>query len=293
MPHSNKERQSNIGNALEKIIGPRAGSTEMVDTRHDNTVGLRRFEYEDGVIARSVEAREQIQRMAQPFVFSREELARNHIIVQGDENEEALTLLKDLRNRITLKQAALGATILVTTIGEPRGASILARNLAAIISTDESRTSLLLEAQDTDAELHDKSQNATGLYDFLNSDTLSVADVIHPTGIPRMRVIPFGEAQSINFDYLRSTRMRILIKDVTRRYPRDRFTVIDAPPVDKVADVELLNEYADIIVLCIPYGKVTLADAKRGIAKLDKTKLLGTVLLGTPRLPATFKKFAQ
>jgi Mrp family chromosome partitioning ATPase len=78
--------------------------------------------------------------------------------------------------------------------------------------------------------------------------------------------------------------MRILIKDVTRRFPRERFTIFDAPPIDQVADVELLNEYVDLVLVCIPYGKVSQAQIKKGLAKLDSKKLMGTVLCGAPRM---------
>jgi Mrp family chromosome partitioning ATPase len=80
--------------------------------------------------------------------------------------------------------------------------------------------------------------------------------------------------------------MRILIKDITRRYPRERFTVLDAPSIDKVADVELLNEYADFSVLYVPYGKVSESRIRKAIGKLDQEKLLGVVLGGQPRMPA-------
>lgn len=107
-----------------------------------------------------------------------------------------------------------------------------------------------------------------------------------------MRVIPFGGDHVMNYEFLRSTRMRILIKDISRRYPRERFTVIDAPPVDEVPDVELLNEYADYILLTVPYGKVSENQVKAAVAKLDSSKLLGVILSDTPRVPSAFSKIS-
>lgn len=274
---------SNIGRALEKIIGAE-GEGDIAAPRYDNTVRQRRFEYEDGVIARSVEAREQIIRMVQPFIFSAAELDAQHLIVRGDNNLVAASLLKDLRNRVTLKKSGLGATVLITSVGETDQSSYLARNLALTIASDESRTSLLLELKPTTSVLTEKGADPTSLSEFINDDSIAVNQVIHPTGVPRMRVIPFGDGEFLNYEYLRSTRMRILIKDITRRYPRERFTIIDAPPIDDVSDVELLNEYADQIILCLPYGKVSEGKLKKGLVKIDKNKLLGTVLSGTPRM---------
>jgi Mrp family chromosome partitioning ATPase len=87
--------------------------------------------------------------------------------------------------------------------------------------------------------------------------------------------------------------MRILIKDIIRRYPRERYTIIDAPAVDEVSDVELLNEYVDFIVVCVPYGEVSAIQLNKGLEKLDKNKLLGVVLTGSPRIPRFFPKFMK
>lgn len=284
---------SNIGKALDKIVNPE-NTGALTDTRIDNTSRQRRFEYEDGVITRSVEATYQIQRMAQPFVFTKEELDKRHFLMQGDANAEPMVMLRDLRNRITLKNATLGATILVTSVSSDKEAGVLSRNLAAILAADESRTSLLLECKDKDDKLYgDEVEAPKGVFGYVSNDELTVQDVLLPTGIPRMRVIPFGGDHLLNYEFLRSTRMRILIKDITRRYPRERFTVIDAPPVDEVPDVELLNEYADYILLTVPYGKVSENQVKAAVAKLDSSKLLGVVMSDAPRVPSTFSKASK
>ncbi len=282
-----------FGRALKKVGGSALEPTGYQDSRHDNTIMQRRFEYEDGIIVRSVEAREQIARMAQPFVFTRDQLAEQHIITMDDANAEAQLLLKDLRNRITLTRPGLGATILVTSIGRSMQSAYFARNLAAVMAGDENRTSLLIETHTTDGRLFGEIEHPAGLSDFIGKEDIQVSTLIHPTGIPRMRVIPFGSHEFMDYEYLRSTQMRILVKDVTRRYPRERFIVMDAPPVDQVADVELLNEYADYIVLYLPYGKESEAKIKRSLGKLDQDKLVGTVLGGAPRAKGFLSKLMK
>ncbi len=284
-----------FGRALKKVTGPGGGGDgAIVDTRHDNTMRQRRFEYEDGIIVRSVEAREQIGRMYQPFVFTREQLLENHLIPEGDEvNEDTELLLEDLRNRITLRRPGLGATVLVTSVSGEEQPPYFARNLAAVFARDENRTSLLVELQPSKGRLWGDAENVAGLADFVSSDVMTAKDVIQPTGVPRMRIIPFGKFDTPGFDFIRSTRMRILVKDITRRYPRERFTILDAPPVDKVADVELLNEYADFTVLYVPYGKVSEGRIRKSIAKLDPEKFLGVVLGGLPRMPGFLAGMAK
>ncbi len=276
-----------FGRALKKVTGPGGGGDgAIIDTRHDNTTQQRRFEYEDGIIVRSVEAREQIARMYQPFVFTPEEMAENHLIAEGDEiNQDTDLLLEDLRNRITLRRPGLGATILVTSVSGEEQPPYFARNLAAVFARDENKTSLLVELQPTKGKLWGDGDEVPGLVDFISSEVMTAKDVILPTGVRRMRIIPYGKGPGQASDFIRSTRMRILVKDITRRYPRDRFTVLDAPPVDRVADVELLNEYADFSLLYVPYGKVSETRIRKAVSKLDAEKFLGVVLGGLPRMP--------
>jgi len=286
--------KSNIGRVLEKISHEGPGGRSAVREGTDGgAVRQRRFEYEDGVIARSVEAREQIRRMAQPFVFSREEMDARHLLADGDESDEVYSLLNDLRNRITMSRPGMGVTVLVTSIDDSRQSSILARNLASVIAADESRTSLLVELWNTGSKLTGDDHDGKGVLEFIDDDELAVEDILAPTGVRRMRNIPFGSQGVVNYEYLRSTQLRILIKDVTRRYPRDRFTILDAPPVNRASDVELLNEYVDQIIVCLPYGKTTLGEARKGLAKLDKNKLLGVVLCGAPELKGLKAKLAR
>ncbi|MGF1642331.1 MAG: tyrosine-protein kinase family protein [Thiotrichales bacterium] len=283
---------SNIGRALEKIIG-QGFEGAISDTRYDNTTRQRRFEYEDGVIARGLESKEQIKRMSQPFLFNREELVAHKIVHQGDYNTAALEVLQNLRNRIVIKNNGLGATTLVTSVGESDEPIFLARSLAAILSTDESKTSLLLELRETGSRLTGSRDEKPGLSDFVYDESRAVKDVLHPTGVPRTRIIPFGTHEFLGHEYLRSTRLRMLIKDITRRYPRERFSVIDAPAVDKVPDVELLNEYADQILLCVPYGRVSDKDIGHALSRLDKDKLIGTVVVGMPRMRGLIGRLAR
>ncbi len=282
--------KSHIGQVLEKI----SDSQNVTSSgRGGGTIRRRHLEYEDGVIARSVEAREQIKRMSQPFTFSREEMDARQLIYEQDNNAIMHSLIKGLRNKITLRKPGLASSVLVTSIGNAKQSSVLARNLASAIAADETRTSLLLELWNTGSILYGSDPIESGLAEFIEKDEIQVSDILVPTGVRRMRVIPFGGSDYLNTEFMRTTRLRILIKDVTRRFPRDRFTIFDAPPIDQVADVELLNEYADLILVCIPYGEVSPAQIKKGLAKLDSKKLLGTILCGAPRTKKLSTKLAK
>jgi len=278
---------SNIGKAIDRFTGkPVEGGAANIP----GSPAQKRFEYEDQIVSRRYEAQKQIQSMHQPKLYSDRELRRLRFIYSKNHKEELRQPFRDLRNKITLNHATKGGTVLVTSVVPDYSTDIFCRNLAATIAQDESCTSLLINCkQEKDRlDVTDEPQ-VKGLTDYISNEDLLVSDVIHPTGISRMRVIPFGSTNDNSMDFLRSTRMRVLVKDVSHRY-RERYTVINAPSVNMASDVELLNEYANQIILTIPYGKATERDIARAIKRFDKEKFLGAALIDIVPLTGILSK---
>lgn len=271
---------SNFSKALDKIIGKEqvSGSADSV------SIGAvsdhqRAFEYEDRVTSRRVEASSSIGKMFQPRLYTDRELNTLRIITAADHFREQRAVLEELRNHIADGNAAKGKTILVTSPVDSPAVSVFCRNLGAILVSDESVTGLLVDMTATKESLQlSDSLKQPGIRDFVRDDSLSVRDIIYPTGIQRLRIIPTGSGMGSMSEFLRTTKMRVLIKDITRRY-RERNTIIIAPSVNTVSDVELLNEYADAVVLATPYSKTMKRDVIRAMSKLDKKKFLGSVIL--------------
>jgi len=269
---------SNIGKAIDRFTGKPVEGNNVFGSQFGSRT-QRQFEYEDQIVHRRYEAQKQIQNMRQPGLFSQKELRRLRFVFADRYQEKLRRPFKDLRNKIALNHATKGGTVLVTSVVSDYASSVFCRNLAATIAQDESCTSLLIECKKERDKLYlTENMQVNGLTDYIANEDLLVEDTIYPTGIPRMRVIPFGNTIDNSIDFLRSTRMRVLVKDVSHRY-RERYTVIDAPAVNKASDIELLNEYANQIILTIPYGKATEKDIAKAIKRFDKEKFLGVALI--------------
>ncbi len=263
---------SNFGKALEKVV-KRPNSAGGRDSGFQ-----KQFEYEDRVTVRRVEASEQIRDMYQPRLYTKHELKALRFISSVD-NEAKTAVLEEMRNIVSGSHGSNGNTILVTSVSESPCVNVFARNLAAILAKDDSVTSLLVDLTGSKEVIQlSESSDQAGLSDYINNDAIALKSIIYPTGIERMRVIPLGSSYHSSGDLIRTTRMRMLLKDVTKRY-RERYTVIVAPSLPKVADVELLNEYVDQVILAVPYGKSSKKDLIKSMGKLDRNKFVGTVLL--------------
>lgn len=271
---------SNFSKALDKIIGKEQGGSSA-DSISLGAVSdhQRAFEYEDRVTSRRLEASSSIGKMYQPRLYTDRELNTLRFITVADKFREQRAVLEELRNQIAEGNAAKGKTILVTSPVDSPAVSVFCRNLGAILVSDESVTGLLIDMTGTKESLQlSDSLKQPGVRDFVKDDSLSVRDIIYPTGIKRLRIIPTGTGLGSMSELLRTTKMRVLLKDVSRRY-RERNTIIIAPSVNSVSDVELLNEYADIVILATPYSKTMKRDVIRAMGKLNKKKFLGSVIL--------------
>ena len=264
---------SNFGKALEKVV---KRPDEISDGRNGNF--QKQFEYEDRVTVRRVEASEQIKDMYQPRLYNKRERKALRFI-SADDNPSQTPVLEEMRNIISRGHGSNGTTTLITSVTESPSVNVFARNLAAILVKDESVTTLLIDLLGSKETIQlSESSDQAGLSDYINNNSVPIKNVIYPTGIERMRVIPYGSQDYSTGDLIRTTRMRMLLKDVTKKY-RERHTIIVAPSIPRVADVELLNEYVNQIILAIPYGKSSKKDLIKSMAKLDRSKFLGTVML--------------
>jgi Mrp family chromosome partitioning ATPase len=116
-----------------------------------------------------------------------------------------------------------------------------------------------------------------------NSD-MDIADIIHPVGIERLRIIPSGGQREIPAEYFTSLKMKRLLDGIKQRY-RERYIIIDAPPMTESADTQILADLCDYAVLVVPYGRVTDAQIDACIKALGDKKLVGVVFNDEPTLP--------
>jgi len=279
---------SNIGKAIDRFTGkPLDG--DYAGSKYTSKLN-KQFVYEDQIVSKRDESEQQIRSMRQPRLFSQKELTRLRFAHADFYDDDIRRPFKDVRNKIAVNHATKGRTVVVTSVVSDYSSTVFCRNLAATISHDVSCTSLLIECKKGKDKLYLTDESSTmGLTDYIDNDGLLVSDTIYPTGIARMRVIPFGNSYNSGSDFLRSTRMRVLVKEVSHRY-RERYTIIDAPAVSKASDIDLLNEYADQIILTIPYGKANEREISRAIKRFDAEKFLGTAFINVVPLPSLLSR---
>lgn len=225
----------------------------------------------------------EIAKMAEPLLRGGSELAARRIIFPAMRDNRVKDAFRDLRMSVLQKTESGNAIVLVTSTMPDGGGSFVARNLAAAIAFDENRTALLLDCNLREPAQDDLvvTDNPAGLTDFLRDQEVAVSDIIHPTGIPRLRVIPIGRNKDPGPEYFALLRMQKLFREIKQRY-RERFIVVDAPSVAASADVRMLAELCDLAIIVVPYASSTDAQLEAAIHSIGEQRVLGAVVNDEP-----------
>lgn len=229
----------------------------------------------------------EIALMHQPVSLdSRQRLAKKIIYPEATESA-TIKALREIRTKVTQKTLSGNCVIMVTGASLNSGTTFVAVNLAAAFALDAARTSLVIDCNIRDPYLHNlvSGEMKAGLTNYLTDNCRDIADIILPTGIERLRVIPAGLNIDPTVEYFTMDRMKRLVRSVRERYP-DRHILLDCPPLARSADTQILLELCDYVLVVVPYARITPAKLQTALKLIDSRKLLGVIINEEPRLPS-------
>jgi len=240
------------------------------------------------VVAHRAAHPETIPRMATNEVrmLAPADLEQKGIIRPQAGEDPTVQVFRELRTKIIQQSKGQNAVMLVTALSKGCGASFIARNLGAAFAFDVEKTALLIDCNLANPSVHLLLRNATvpGLTDYLENPTLDVEKIIHPLGIARYRLITAGGRRDTPDELFTSVKMKQLMDAVRRRY-EERFIIMDGPPMSRIADIRILSELADYVLLVAGYARSTNAQIASAVSAIGEKKLLGIVFNEDPRIP--------
>lgn len=232
---------------------------------------------------RALAEHDKIARMADGERSSERELERRGLIFPEMHDQKTLHAFRELRTMVLQRTGGANGVLLVTATSPGGGASFVAKNLAVAFGMDPTITSLIVDCnvRATHFDQYVDSRRPLGLTDYLEEPRLDAADIIHPFGVPRVRVVPAGRRRNVDADYFTLARTGELLEELRSRYP-DRFVILDAPPVAHSAEAKILTEHADHALLVVPYGRATERELAEAARSVGPERLFGAVLNRLP-----------
>lgn len=244
---------------------------------HEGDAPVNRQSEED--ILRKPGSELMIRRMSDPVPIPPEARGRNQIIEYSAEHAPVVQSFRTMRTLLLQQAGSSNFVTMVTGMRPGSGASFVARNLAAALAFDESRTSLLVDCNrdspSVDGLLGGHARY--GLTDLLEQPAdIGIGDIIHSTGIPRLRAVPIGRHRDRPAEYFTSHRMKAFLDVTRRRYP-DRYVIVDAPSMQTSADPRILADWCQYVILVVRYGEATRDELLEAVATFPREKFVGVI----------------
>lgn len=213
-----------------------------------------------------------------PRPWTTDDLRERKIIFPGMTDKAILDAFREVRIKLRDRAGAVNFSVLVSSLGRDDNSVLTAFNLAATFAMDAQSSALLVDCNPWDSDLDHlvSSPMNLGVTDFVADRSLKVKDIIYPSGVDRLSVVPAGTQSASAVELFSAVRMRDLMGELRTRYP-DRFLIINAPPLKASTEAHILVRYANQVVLGVPFGEVTPEDIVSSVETLGSEKFSGLV----------------
>ncbi len=222
--------------------------------------------------------REKIKNMELPCLWSQDELYEKKIVFTGMRQRDLLNAFREVRIRLLERSKTDNMVVLVSSVSTNGGSSFVGFNLAATFALDQHKTALYVDCNpySSTAEKYTTQEVDEGLTQYLTDYTVPLKNIIYPSGIERLRVIPSGGSSESAAEFFNSKRMEVFVAEIKSRYP-DRFIVLDAPSVQLSTEARILSKYCDHALLVVPYGSAVTEEVLAAVDAVGKERFAGLV----------------
>ena len=162
---------------------------------------------------------------------------------------------------------------MITSVEPGAGKTTTSSNLA-IVAADAGRKTILVDADMRRPDLHKiwHSPQEPGLSSLLVGEVESIDEVLRPTEVDRLQLLPSGRVPPNAAELLGSPQMIEVLQALSERA---EVIVLDAPPVFAVADTRILGSLVTGTILVAEIGHTSIEAFAQAMEAL---KVGGTVL---------------
>lgn len=276
MLEQQQEKSGRRGKKLGRAMVPVAATTR----------GSHQLRAANDSVSLAEKARADLANMEEPRLFNDRQLDLLGIVHPRTKDKAMVDAMRQLRTKLYQLRPSQNFSVMVSSVVPEGGGSFVSLNLAATIAFDQAKTSMLVEANLHAPVMHKLMkllgrENAPGLLEYLEQPELGIKQIVNPSGVPRLRVVPLGQHSEISAEHFTSARYQQLMMDIKERYD-NRYVIVDGPSMKTSADARILSEICDFTVLVIPYGGVTPGVLDSIIDEIDERKLAGIVINNQP-----------
>jgi protein-tyrosine kinase len=188
--------------------------------------------------------------------------------------------------------------VMVTSTREGEGKTFVALNLAFSLAAEQGRSVILVDADPAKSSIAQflQLQAEHGLIDLLQDDRLQPEDVVLPTSITGLSILPAGPRHALGAELFASDRMAALLHALCVAMPH-AILILDAPPVLATSEPSALARHMDQTVLVVEADKTSRAAIIEALNLIGICPHIGLVLnkarfrFGAVRFGAYYKSY--
>jgi exopolysaccharide/PEP-CTERM locus tyrosine autokinase len=169
--------------------------------------------------------------------------------------------------------------ILVTSALPGDGKTFNCINLSLSIAVEKDTTILLVDADVAKPHISNLFglSKEPGLVDLLADQELCINDVVLPTDIPGLSILPAGRMNEHAAELFASRRMEAIVTALSESSP-DRVVVFDSSPLLATSESRVLAGLVGQIVMIVGAGQTPQHAVLEALESLDKSKAINLVL---------------
>ncbi|MDO6566343.1 XrtA-associated tyrosine autokinase [Alteromonas sp. 1_MG-2023] len=210
---------------------------------------------------------------------------KGHISVNGERkqiNEEYREIKRKLLANAfgSLAKTLHNPNIIMVSSSRPsEGKTFTATNLALSIASEQDKTVLLVDADVLKPNVLNTLglEKRKGLMEYLTGEVDDISQVLYPTNIDKLKIIPAGRSHHLSTEMLASQKMHETVDEFANRYP-DRIVIFDTPPLIGINESAILANFAGQAVVVVEEGKAKLNDVKMSVERLNPDMAIGFVV---------------
>ena len=188
--------------------------------------------------------------------------------------EEFRALKRHLMTRFQPKaegEATEPRTILLTSASPQEGKTTVTLGLAMSFMFERDWRVILIDADMRSPELSRRSNLADelGLLDYLDDDMLEIKDVVYPTNVDGVLIVPAGKARINAPELITTDRMTQLLKAIHAENQKS-IVLIDSGSILACSETVSLAHYAAHSLFVVSKGQTKKSDINEGLKLLHR-----------------------
>ncbi len=162
-----------------------------------------------------------------------------------------------------------GNLIMVTSAMSGEGKSFTSLNLAMSIAAELDHTVMLVDADVARPSILRMLglPDGPGLLDLLEGKA-EMSGVLMKTNIDKLTILPSGTPHARATELLASDAMRLLLDDISKRYP-DRIVIFDSPPLILTTEARVLATQMGQVVMVVQADRTLQVDVQQALATIE------------------------